>query len=128
MTGLTARDAAELKAAAEEIRDAHPKAALWLEYGVRKLVGPARGNLSTREVAEFLGVTPQTVRNWVDRGWLEGSRHRLGRRQIPIEALSAVIEMRAAQRRIVREPWTESEIDALLAEARSARSTDAGHP
>ena len=127
MTSLSAEDAAELKSAADEIRDIHPKAAMWLEYGVRTLVGPARGNLSTSEAAEFLGVTPQTVRNWVDRGWLEGTRHRLGRRQIPIEALSAAIEMRAAQRRIVREHLTESDLDARLAEARGVTVADAGH-
>jgi Helix-turn-helix domain len=34
----------------------------------------AKGYYTTREVAELYHVTPHTVCNWINRGWLEASR------------------------------------------------------
>ena len=115
MTGLSAADAPELEAAADELDPYRPKAAWVLRMWARRLVGPARNHLSTTEAAAYLGVTPQTVRNWVDRGWVKASRHHgVGRRQIPVDALDGVAASRAARRRVVKQRLTDRQIDEVL--------------
>lgn len=123
MTGLSAADAPELEAAADELDSYRPKAAWVLRMWARRLVGPARNHLSTTEAAAYLGVTPQTVRNWVDRGWVQASRHRgVGRRQIPLESLDGVATSRAARRRVIKQRLTESQIDELLSQSADDRA------
>ena len=115
MTGLSTADAPELEAAADELDASRPKAAWVLRLWARRLAGPARDHLSTTEAAAYLGVTPQTVRNWVDRGWVQASRHhRLGRRQIPLASLDGIAKSRAARRRIVKQHLGDQQIEDLL--------------
>ncbi len=42
--------------------------------------------LSPSEVARAAGVTPRTVQNWCDRGWLSCERLPSGHRRIPASA------------------------------------------
>lgn len=115
MTGVSAADAPELEAAADELEAYRPKAAWVLRMWARRLVGPARDYLSTTEAAAYLGVTPQTIRNWVDRGWVNASRrHRLGPRQIPIAALEGVAASRTARRKVVKQRLSDRQIEDLL--------------
>jgi excisionase family DNA binding protein len=89
----------------------------------RRLVGPSRDHVSTIEAAAYLGVTPQTVRNWVDRGWVKASRHhRLGRRQIPLAALDGVATSRAARRRIVKQRLNDQQIEDLVSGSADGRA------
>lgn len=46
------------------------------------------------EVAATFGVTNQTIRNWVDRGWLPSQRTMTGRRKIPRTVLASAQALR----------------------------------
>ena len=72
---------------------------------------------SVREVAAAFAVTEQTVRNWVDRGWLPGSR-RVGRgpRRIPRSVLASAEAL--ARPRPPAPDLTPAEIDGILSSPR----------
>ena len=68
---------------------------------LRKEVGLLRAErqkaLSTAEAAEWLGVTPGTVVNWVNRGMIPALMSRGGYR-IPAHKIFAIAEQQAAER------------------------------
>ncbi len=121
---MSPTEAEELNQAADEIEARFPTAAALLRrQGAVSRTEPD-DFLSPQEVAELLGVTAQTVRNWVDRGWLESRRIGVNRRQIPRTALAAVVEFRTSRRvanlRGVR--VDETEVTEIVREHRARRS------
>lgn len=92
MTTLTSADVAELETLAKEVEPSRPHAARLLRRVLRAAVVPASEQLlTTSQAAEVLGVSDQTIRNWVDAGWLPARRaHPLARRMIPASALDGV--------------------------------------
>lgn len=48
--------------------------------------------VSTTDLAEELGVTPESVVRWIREGWIEGAFQRRGRWRIPIEEAEAFVE------------------------------------
>lgn len=123
MLQLTAEQVAEIETAAEELDRTRPGAAALIRRLVRAATEPQPGYVSTTEAARILGVSSQTVRNWVDRGWLPGSRaHRLGRRQIPRAALEGVMRFDAARERKVRVELDADAVDTLVRSQREEGS------
>lgn len=118
---LTEQDRETVRAALPVVRRTSPEAAAIIGRLLRATAeppGPGVGAFaSVREVAEAFAVTEQTVRNWVDRGWLPGSR-RVGRgpRRIPRSALASA-EALARPRPPARD-LTPAEVDAILASPR----------
>ncbi len=49
---------------------------------------------TTFEVAEICDVTPVTIQNWIDKGWLQAHRTPGGHRRVRKEALLAFLESR----------------------------------
>ena len=101
---ISTRDREELETLARDMRRKRPRAASALK---RVLTALAAGSdaelLTTTQVAAFMSVSDQTIRNWVDRGWLPSRRrlHGLGRRMIPrkaIEGLRAFDQVRLDSR------------------------------
>ena len=89
---------------------------------IRRVLAMASADTATasvNEAARVFGVTPQTVRNWVDRGWLPGERaFGRGARRIP----RSVIERAAVYQRPIRgRHLSEDEIAAIIAEPRRQR-------
>jgi excisionase family DNA binding protein len=113
----------ELTEAADRIEGQLPSAASWLRRILGAFVSVQDELMSTHEVADELGVTAQTVRNWVDRGWLPSRR--IGtRRQVPRSALTGVLEFRASRRvaaMSVGSKIDEAEVDQILRENRARR-------
>ena len=126
MLAISTRDHLEIDSALQEIRNEHPRAAEILE----QLVAPHRALanrelLTTGQVARILDVTPQTVRNWVDAGWLSSrKRNPFGRRLIEAAALVRVSEFRSARDRIAATTRTigEEEAAQVLSTVRAGRS------
>jgi excisionase family DNA binding protein len=95
---MSTTEAEELARAATEIEATLPSAANWLRRQIGAFGSSSQDEyMSTTEVADVLGVTPQTIRNWVDRGWIECRRIGL-RRQVPRSALSGVYDFRTSRR------------------------------
>lgn len=118
MTGLVAKDIPEIERAADAVEGSSPRVAAYLRDVVRRLRALSRRNLTTGEAAAILGVTPQTVRNWVDRGWLPSQRTSLvGRRRIPMDALEPALAIARSRRQVVRASLSDAHIDAALGEA-----------
>ena len=128
MYQLTAADAAELESAASDLEQSRPAAALLIRRLVRAATGARRDYVTTGTAARFFGVTEQTVRNWIDRGWLPARRLRpLGRRQIPVEALRAVEQFRASRDALVKVRMDEAEAAAVLrADREEAAAAEVG--
>lgn len=101
---LEARHAEELEAAAKELEQLNgswSNAASLLRQAAGELRQGERKSLTTGEVAGLLGVTDQTIRNWVDLGWLPSEEPTPGgHRRIPLEAIEPVLSLRAARRRV----------------------------
>lgn len=90
---LTDQDRQTVKAALPRIRRESPDAARIIARLVKAVasgqVAQTTPYVSVTEAAEAFGVTPQSVRNWADRGWLPSERT-LGRaRRIPRSALAS---------------------------------------
>ncbi|MEX2522872.1 MAG: helix-turn-helix domain-containing protein [Chloroflexota bacterium] len=121
MYSLTAADIDELEEATEELRRTRPKAARILVRILDLARSPDDTLWTTAQVARALDVSTQTVRNWVDAGWLPAERaHPLGRRRIPASALAGVWEFRAARSRGARVPLTDEQVVAAIREQRQA--------
>jgi excisionase family DNA binding protein len=123
---MTAALAAELRDASEDIRDRWPRAAEYLENAVRTgraQIEPEAEYLTTAQAARLLHVTDQTVRNWVDRGWLDGCRVEGGRRMIPASALRGVVAFERSRRVAMFRGAAADEQDVaeVLAAVRSGR-------
>jgi molybdopterin-binding protein len=58
----------------------------------------AGGSVRLREAADLLGVSPDTVRRWIDAGRLEARRTRGGQRRIDALALARLAASTAAER------------------------------
>lgn len=118
---LTEQDKKTVRAALPAVRRTSPEAAAIIGRLLRATAEPpgpgADPFASVREVAEAFSVTEQTVRNWVDRGWLPGSR-RLGRgpRRIPRSVLASAEAL--ARPRPPASDLSPAEIDAILASPR----------
>ena len=91
---LTEQDKKAVQAVLPAVRRASPEAATIISRLLRAAAAiekPAvRPYASVSEVARAFSVTDQTVRNWVDRGWLPAER-RFGRgpRRIPRSVLAS---------------------------------------
>jgi excisionase family DNA binding protein len=124
MLQLTASEAAEVEAFAEELKTTRPVVAYVLRRVLKNARVPRHEYLTTGEAAALLGVTAQTVRNWADRKWLASERVRpLGRRHI---AKAAVEEMLAFRRDVEAGGvlgLTDDEIDEEIRLHRQERST-----
>jgi hypothetical protein len=126
---LTAADIDELEEATRELRRTRPKAARILVRILDAARSPTDTLWTTAQVARALDVSTQTVRNWVDAGWLPAERaHPLGRRRIPVSALAGVWEFRAARSRGAGERMTDEHVVAAVREQRQAGSTVARSP
>lgn len=122
MLPLTAADIDELEKTAEELHRTRPKAARILARILAAARSPDDMLWTTAQVAQALDVSTQTVRNWVDAGWLPAQRtHPLGRRRIPASALSGVWQFRAAKWRHSGAPLTDEQIVAAVRETRANR-------
>ena len=90
---LTEQDRQTVEAAMPSIRRESPGAAKIIARLVKAVasgeVAPATPYVSVTETAEAFGVTPQTVRNWADRGWLPCERTFGRARRIPRSALAS---------------------------------------
>jgi excisionase family DNA binding protein len=120
---LTDEEKQVVRNALPALKKTDPRAAIVVSRLVRSASRPAttptRTYLTVSEVATAFGVTDQTVRNWVDRGWLPAERP-LGRgaRRIPRSVLASV---RALSR--TRPPVPErtpEEVEAILSAPRRA--------
>lgn len=127
---MTVRDLPEVDDALEEIRSEHPRAADIFQ----ELLAPHRAALendwlSTGAAAEIAGVSTQTIRNWVDAGWLESRRRTpFGWRQVSAAALRDVAmfrNIRQAQLRD-RDISEEQAAEALQARRRTTRRAAVG--
>ena len=92
MVTFSRADVAELETLVGEVQRTRPHTARLLRRLLKKAVRVADEDLiTTGDAALELGVSDQTVRNWVDSGRLPARRlHRLGRRMIPRSALAGV--------------------------------------
>ncbi len=90
---LTDEEQQTLKAVLPAIRRTSPDAARILNRLMRAIasgkVTDAGLYASVTEVAAAFDVTPQTIRNWADRGWLPSERTMGGARRIPRSALAS---------------------------------------
>lgn len=91
---LTELDRQTVKAALPSVRRTSPEAASIISRLLRATTSRPetvqRPYASVREVARAFSVTDQTVRNWVDRGWIAGSRAtERGPRRIPRSVLAS---------------------------------------
>lgn len=129
MLVLTEADRIEVGRAIEEIRERRPEAAELLREALDLVTAKQRETLTTSQVARIVGVTPQTIRNWVDWGWIPSRRrHSRGRREIPPEALDGLLAFRAANPIKPSTGLTDGQIDAAIGDYRAAKTVgSAGH-
>jgi len=105
------------------LRKTDPRAAVVVSRLVRSasrpVATPTRTYLTVSEVATAFGVTDQTVRNWVDRGWLPAERP-LGRgaRRIPRSVLASAKALSRARPPVPER--TPQEVEAILSAPRRA--------
>jgi len=116
-------DRRAIAAAMPAIRRAAPEAAHILDDLLRgEPVGaapPASPYISIAEVATVFDVTQQTIRNWVDRGWLPADRSPGGTRRIPRSVLASASAL-SRPRPPVPELSPE-EIEAIVSAPRRTR-------
>lgn len=121
---LTEEDQKVVRAALPAVRRASPEVATiisrLLQAASASEAGALRPYLSVHEVALAFSVTDQTVRNWVDRGWMPGNR-RFGRgpRQIPRSVLASAEAL--ARPRPATPDITPDQMEAIL--SRSPRKS-----
>lgn len=118
---LSPSDAATLRELEREIEGSRPEAARVLA----RLIGEPPTSveyLTTSAAARLIGVTPQTVRNWIDRGWLRGRRARpWAHRRIAKADLDRLLEFRAARGKISGRPYSDEVLGTLLSRHREDR-------
>jgi excisionase family DNA binding protein len=116
---LSRSDRAQIEAALPSWSDSSPEAA----DALRRLLDILRASesdfCSTGEAAQVFGVTQQTVRNWVDRGWLPGSRLESGHRMIPRVAVERAARFLAPPPE--RAELSEVELEAITQGPRKKR-------
>lgn len=124
MTTLTAAETKELERLAAELEDTKPRAA----QVIRKVIAApavetaAEEYVSVGDAARILDVSDQTVRNWVDSGWLKGVRRGpLGRRRILRSSLDAVQRFDAAQLK-TKTAMTENDAARMVQQHRRERA------
>jgi excisionase family DNA binding protein len=100
------------------VRKTSPKAATLITRLVRAAAAGQPESIATRfvsvrEVAQAFEVTEQTIRNWVDRGWLPAER-RWGRgpRRIPRSVLASATAL--SRPRPERKQLTAEQLDELV--------------
>ena len=79
----------------------------------------SRRLVRTGQAAKILGVTPQTVRNWVKRGILPGQADASGHIFVEAKALQNTVDLSAALPEWEGEPIGEDEINAQIAALRA---------
>ena len=121
---LSEDDKRTVKAVLPVVRRESPEAARIISRLLRSTLAPEAPAVdpyaSVREVARAFSVTEQTVRNWVDRGWMPGTR-RFGRgpRRIPRSVLASAQAL--ARPRPPTPDLTPEQMDAILTAPRRKR-------
>lgn len=121
---LSPADLDELETLRVEIKAAHPRAAKVLGSLIREHLARPDALWTTTQVARYLHVSAQTVRNRVDSGFYPSVRtHPRGHRKIPASRFAPIAEFHAqrelAQRRVG--PMTDEEILRILNEDKAER-------
>lgn len=116
---LSQTDREQIEAALPSWSDSSPEAAAALRRLLEALQASAADFCSTGEAAQVFGVTQQTVRNWVDRGWLPGSRLEGGHRMIPRAAVERAAGFLSPPAQ--RAELSESQLQALIQAPRRKR-------
>ena len=94
--------------------------------GVVDAVARKRVGASTGEAAHVLGVTQQTVRNWVRAGVLAGWCDETGHFLVAPDALALARTMRGVLAETHRTEVSEGEIDVEIAAVRAERRRRSG--
>jgi excisionase family DNA binding protein len=118
LRALTPEEEQLIKDVLPAVRKTSPKAATVIAR-LMQAAGASQPNeiattfVSVREVAQAFEVTDQTIRNWVDRGWLPAER-RWGRgpRRIPRSVLASATAL--SRPRPERKRLTAEQVDALV--------------
>jgi excisionase family DNA binding protein len=122
-TPLTDEERQAIDAAMPSIRRTSPDAARIITRLVRQAAAapavPVRAHASVTEVARAFDVTPQTIRNWVDRGWLPAERTPGGTRRIPRSVLASAEAL--ARSRPPVPALAPAQVEAILRAPRRAR-------
>ena len=117
---LSDQDRQTVQAAMPAIRRDSPDAAKVIARLVKAIavasVAQTTPYASVAEAAQAFGVTPQTVRNWADRGWLPCERSFGGTRRIPRSALASAQALRRARPTVP--DLSADQIDAIIGEPR----------
>lgn len=120
---LTDEEQQTIAAALPSIRRAAPDAARIIDRLLRAsstAEATARSHYaSMAEVATAFNVTPQTIRNWADRGWLPCDRSPGGTRRIPRGVLASAHAL--ARPRPAIPDLSPEQIEAIVSAPRRAR-------
>ena len=126
---LTTSEAHALQDAADMVEGTKPDAAAIIRRIVKQL-GADPGYVTTSQAGAYLGVTDQTIRNWLRRGWIPGGTRRFGHNRIPIDALRGVADYRVALETTKRVTRSDEEVVELVrahrAESDAAVAGDTG--
>lgn len=131
MLHLTGSDTAALRALERELEGTRPELAHIIGRVLGSAAGAgARAHLTTTEAAAWMGVSPQTVRNWIDRGWLPAYRpNPLAHRRIARKDFEAVLRFRANLLNHRVAPRSDPEVTAIISHHREdRRRRRAGEP
>ncbi len=115
---LTPEEEQLIKDVLPAVRKTSPRAATLIARLMRAAAAGQPESIATRfvsvrEVAQAFEVTEQTIRNWVDRGWLPAER-RWGRgpRRIPRSVLASASAL--SRPRPERRQLTAAQVDELV--------------
>lgn len=123
MVLLDTRETAKLQEVARELEASRPDVARILDRIVALATGDSGGRyLTTGQAAAYLGVSTQTVRNWITRGWLRAERpHPWAHRRIPVDALGRVAAFRSTIHRANIQPQRDEDLSKVLSRHREDR-------